>query len=58
MRKKLASFFGWTAFWTLGTLAVCMVTLPYVGVYITYVCLLVGGASLLLWWLFSPKEES
>lgn len=56
MRKKLAGFFGWAAFWALLILGLCVAFLPYVGVYITYVCLPVGVIGILFWYLFSEKE--
>lgn len=56
MRKTLANFFGWAAFWAFLILGLCIAFLPYVGVYITYVCLPVGVVGGFLWYLFSEKE--
>ncbi|MBF0752274.1 MULTISPECIES: hypothetical protein [unclassified Pasteurella] len=57
MRKKLASFFGMAAFWAFLILGGCIVFLPYVGVYITYVCLPVGIIGTFFWYLLSEKED-
>lgn len=54
--KKIASFFGFIAFWSFFILGMCIWLLPYVGVKITYVCLPVGVISTLIWWIFVPKE--
>lgn len=58
MRKKLASFFGWAAFWAFAILGGCIALLPYVGVYITYICLPVGVIGLFFWYLFSDKQNN
>lgn len=57
MRKKLASFLGWAGFLALTILATCVAFLPYVGVYITYICLPIAVISLFLWSFLRDKTE-
>ncbi|RRD90933.1 hypothetical protein [Conchiformibius steedae] len=57
MMRKIASFFGWVAFWAWLILAACIYFLPYVGVKITYVCLPVGVLGTVIWWFLSPNEN-
>lgn len=54
--KKIASFFGWIAFWAWFILGACICFLPYVGVKTTYVCLPVGVIGTAIWWV-SPDEK-
>ncbi len=55
--KKIASFFGWIAFWAWFILGAYICFLPYVGVKITYVCLPVGVIGTAIWWILSPDEK-
>lgn len=58
MKSKIAEFFGWIAFLAWSIWGLCIALLPYVGVYISYVCIPTGLISTLIWWSLTSEDKN
>jgi hypothetical protein len=50
LKDKMCIFFGWMAFVSWAVLFGCIYFLPYVGVYVVYICIPIGLLSTVFWW--------